>query len=79
MKQQLNLTAIEAYIDTVSAYEMDATERRDPLTAFTLNVTQRNLIRLRAEIEQAQEITETHAEKFSRLIDQAEVLNYLGQ
>ena len=79
MKQQLNLTAIETYIETVSFYEKDATERRDPLTAFTLNVTQRNLIRLRAEIEQAQEITEAQAEKFSQLIDRAEVLNYLGQ
>lgn len=79
MKQQLNLTAIEAYIETVSAYEMDATERRDPLTAFSLNTTQKNLIRLRAEIEQAQEITPEHADKFSQLIDRAEVLNYLGQ
>lgn len=75
----LNLTSIENYIETVNAYEKDATERRDPLTAYTLGVTQRNLIRLKVEIQEAQEITPEAAEKFSQLIDRAEALNYIGQ
>lgn len=75
----LNLTSIENYIETVNVYEKDATERRDPLTAYALGVTQRNLIRLKVEIQQAQEITPESAEKFSQLIDRAEVLNYIGQ
>ena len=77
--QELNLTSIDGYIDTVAAYEMDATERRDPLTAYALGVTQRNLIRLKVEIQSAHEITPEAAEKFSQLIDRAEALNYLGQ
>lgn len=77
--QELNLTSIENYILTVNAYEKDATERRDPLTAYALGVTQRNLIRLKVEIQEAQEITPEAAEKFSQLIDRAEVLNYIGQ
>lgn len=75
----LNLISIENYILTVNAYEKDATERRDPLTAYALGVTQRNLIRLKVEIQEAQEITPEAAEKFSKLIDRAEVLNYIGQ
>lgn len=77
--QELNLVSIENYILTVNAYEKDATERRDPLTAYALGVTQRNLIRLKVEIQEAQEITPEAAEKFSQLIDRAEVLNYIGQ
>ena len=77
--QELNLISIENYILTVNAYEMDATERRDPLTAYALGVTQRNLIRLKVEIQEAQEITQEAAEKFSQLIDRAEVLNSIGQ
>ena len=77
--QELNLISIENYILTVNAYEKDATERRDPLTAYALGVTQRNLIRLKVEIQEAQEITLEAAEKFSQLIDRAEVLNYIGQ
>jgi Spy/CpxP family protein refolding chaperone len=77
--QELNLISIENYILTVNAYEKDATERRDPLTAYALGVTQRNLIRLKVEIQEAQEITPEAAEKFSQLIDRAEVLNYIGQ
>lgn len=53
----LNLISIENYILTVNAYEKDATERRNPLTAYALGVTQRNLIRLKVEIQEAQEIT----------------------
>jgi hypothetical protein len=77
--QELNLISIENYILTVNAYEKDATERRDPLTAYALGVTQRNLIRLKVEIQEAQEITPEAAEKFSQLIDRAEALNYIGQ
>lgn len=77
--QELNLISIENYILTVNAYEKDATERRDPLTAYALGVTQRNLIRLKVEIQEAQEITPEAAEKFSQLIDRAEALNYVGQ
>ena len=77
--QELNLISIENYILTVNAYEKDATERRDPLTAYALGVTQRNLIRLKVEIQEAQEITPEAAERFSQLIDRAEVLNYIGQ
>lgn len=77
--QELNLISIENYITTVNAYEKDATERRDPLTAYALGVTQRNLIRLKVEIQEAREITPEAAEKFSQLIDRAEVLNYIGQ
>lgn len=77
--QELNLISIENYILTVNAYEKDATDRRDPLTAYALGVTQRNLIRLKVEIQEAQEITPEAAEKFSQLIDRAEVLNYIGQ
>jgi Spy/CpxP family protein refolding chaperone len=79
MQENLNLSSIDNYIATVSAYEMDATERRDPLTAYALGATQRNLIRLKVEIQEAQEITPEAAEKFSQLIDRAEALNYLGQ
>ena len=79
MQENLNLSSIDNYIETVNAYEMDATERRDPLTAYALGVTQRNLIRLKVEIQEAQEITPEAAEKFSQLIDRADVLNYIGQ
>jgi hypothetical protein len=75
----LNLISIESYIETVNVYEKDATERRDPLTAYALGATQRNLIRLKVEIQEAHEITPEAAEKFSQLIDRAEALNYLGQ
>jgi hypothetical protein len=74
-----NLSSLDAYIETVGAYEMDATERKDPLTAYALGVTQRNLVRLKVEIQEAQEITPDVAEKFSQLIDRAEALNYIGQ
>ena len=79
MQENLNLSSIDNYIETVNVYEKDATERRDPLTAYALGVTQRNLIRLKVEIQSAHEITPEAAEKFSQLIDRAEALNYLGQ